>query len=57
MSLLDPRLQAFVSVIRNQTVHGASKELGLTQTAVTQRIRALESDNFEPLCLSALEEE
>jgi DNA-binding transcriptional LysR family regulator len=43
MSLLDPRLQAFVSIVRNQTVHGAAKDLRLTQTAVTQRIRALES--------------
>jgi LysR family transcriptional regulator (chromosome initiation inhibitor) len=43
MSLLDPKLQAFMSIIRNHTVHGAAKELGLTQTAVTQRIRALES--------------
>ena len=43
MSLLDPRLQAFVSIVRNQTVHGAAKELKLTQTGVTQRIRALES--------------
>lgn len=43
MSLLDPRLQAFVSIVRNHTVHGAAKELKLTQTGVTQRIRALES--------------
>ena len=43
MSLLDPRLQAFVSIVRSQTVHGAAKELRLTQTGVTQRIRALES--------------
>ncbi len=43
MSLLDPRLQAFVSIVRSQTVHGAAKELKLSQTGVTQRIRALES--------------
>lgn len=43
MSLLDPRLQAFVSIVRNQTVHNAAKELKLTQTGVTQRIRTLET--------------
>src|SRR3954468_1547804 len=43
MSLLDPKLQAFVAVVRNQTVHGAAKTLKLTQTGVTQRIRALEA--------------
>jgi DNA-binding transcriptional LysR family regulator len=42
MELLDPRLQAFLSVARSGTVHGAAKSLGLTQTGVTQRIRALE---------------
>jgi LysR family transcriptional regulator (chromosome initiation inhibitor) len=43
MSLLSPQLQAFQTVARTRTVHGAAKELGLTQTGVTQRIRALES--------------
>lgn len=42
MSLLHPGLEAFVAVIRHSTVHGAAKEIGLTQTGVTQRIRALE---------------
>lgn len=43
MSLLDPRLQAFLSIVQTGTVHGAAKALNLTQTGVTQRIRALES--------------
>ena len=42
MSLLSPELQAFVAIVKNSTVHGAAKEIGLTQTGVTQRIRALE---------------
>ena len=44
MSLLSQNLQAFVSIVKNNTVHGAADELGLTQTAVTQRIRALEKE-------------
>lgn len=43
MSLLSPQLQAFLSVAKNKTVHGAAKDLGITQTGVTQRIRTLES--------------
>ncbi len=43
MSLLSPQLEAFVSVARHKTVHGAALELHLTQTAVTQRMRILES--------------
>jgi LysR family transcriptional regulator (chromosome initiation inhibitor) len=43
MSLLSAPLQAFVRVVACRTVHGAAAELGLTQTAVTQRIRVLES--------------
>src|ERR1700690_1249493 len=43
MILLDSRLQAFMAIVFNHTVHGAAKDLGLTQTGVTQRIRALES--------------
>ncbi len=43
MSLLNPNLQAFFSIYNVGTVHGAAAELGLTQTAVPQRIRALES--------------
>lgn len=44
MSLLSQNLQAFVSIVKNSTVHGAAYDLGLTQTAVTQRIRSLESE-------------
>jgi DNA-binding transcriptional LysR family regulator len=42
VSLLDPRLEAFVAVVRHSTVRGAASEIGLTQTGVTQRIRSLE---------------
>jgi len=42
MSLLSANLQAFLSITRAQTVHGAARELGITQTGVTQRIRSLE---------------
>ena len=31
-----------MAIIKYKTVHGAAKEIGLTQTGVTQRIRALE---------------
>ena len=44
MSLLNQNLQAFTAIVKNATVHGAATELGLTQTAVTQRIRALERE-------------
>lgn len=44
MSLLSPNLKAFIAIVNQTTVHGAAAELGLTQTAVTQRIRALESE-------------
>lgn len=44
MSLLSPNLQAFIAIVKNATVHGAANDLGLTQTAVTQRIRALEKE-------------
>lgn len=44
MKLLSPQLQAFSEVSRLGTVHGAAKRLGLTQTAVTQRIQSLERD-------------
>lgn len=43
MSLLSHNLQAFTAIVKQGTVHGAAKELHLTQTGVTQRIRALES--------------
>jgi len=42
MRLLSPQLQAFLAVVNCKTVHGAADCLHLTQTAVTQRIRALE---------------
>jgi DNA-binding transcriptional LysR family regulator len=44
MSLLSPNLQAFLAIVKTSTVHGAGSKLGLTQTAVTQRIRALEGE-------------
>mgnify|MGYP001809988691 CR=1 FL=1 len=44
MSLLLPELEAFLAVVKNATVHGAAKEIGLTQTGVTQRIRSLEKN-------------
>lgn len=43
MSLLSPQLEAFVAITRTKTVHGAAEQLHITQTAVTQRIRTLES--------------
>lgn len=42
MSLLSPQLQAFLAITHSKTVHGAASAINLTQTAVTQRIRALE---------------
>ncbi|MAZ77752.1 MAG: LysR family transcriptional regulator [Legionellaceae bacterium] len=42
MSLLSPQLQAFMAIVRHKTVHAAAESIALTQTAVTQRIRALE---------------
>ncbi len=44
MSLLSHNLQAFLAIVQHGTVHGAAKQLHLTQTGVTQRIRALESE-------------
>lgn len=43
MNLMSPQLQAFMSVVETKTVHAAAALLNLTQTAVTQRIRALET--------------
>jgi DNA-binding transcriptional LysR family regulator len=37
-----PGLAAFVAVVESGTLHGAAHELGLTQSAVTKRIQALE---------------
>lgn len=42
MSLLSPQLEAFMAIVKHKTVHGAAEAIFLTQTAVTQRIRALE---------------
>lgn len=42
MSLLDSKIQAFYEIAKIGTVHGAAKSLKITQTGVTQRIRALE---------------
>jgi len=42
MSLLSPQLEAFSAIVKHRTVHSAARELGITQTGVTQRIRALE---------------
>lgn len=42
MSLLSPPLEAFQSIAKHGTVHGAAASLGITQTGVTQRVRALE---------------
>ncbi len=42
MSLLSPQLEAFLEIVRAGTVHGAAEAIGITQTGVTQRLRALE---------------
>jgi DNA-binding transcriptional LysR family regulator len=44
MSLLSLGVTAFLAVVRHGTVHGAAREIGLSQTGVTQRIRGLERD-------------
>jgi len=44
IKLLSANLQAFEAVSRLGTVHSAARELHLTQTGVTQRIRGLEKD-------------
>lgn len=44
MSLLNQNLQAFMAIVSEGTVVQAAQTLGLTQTAVTQRIRALERE-------------
>jgi LysR family transcriptional regulator (chromosome initiation inhibitor) len=43
VSLLHPGIEAFMAIVRQGTVHGAAREIGLSQTGVTQRIRALEA--------------
>ncbi|NNF07209.1 MAG: LysR family transcriptional regulator [Candidatus Eisenbacteria bacterium] len=44
MSLLHHGVQAFKAIVAQGTVHGAAREIGLSQTGVTQRIRALERE-------------
>lgn len=44
MRLLSAQLQAFMAIVQQTTVHGAAQKLNITQTGVTQRIRALESE-------------
>ncbi|OGT29809.1 MAG: hypothetical protein A3E87_05620 [Gammaproteobacteria bacterium RIFCSPHIGHO2_12_FULL_35_23] len=43
MSLLSQQLQAFMAIVEYGTVHSAAESLYLTQTAVTQRLRTLET--------------
>jgi len=43
MSLLGPQLDAFLAITKHKTVHAAAEALYVTQTAITQRIRALET--------------
>jgi DNA-binding transcriptional LysR family regulator len=40
--LTNPLLEAFEAVVRLGTTHAAAQELRITQTAITQRIKALE---------------
>lgn len=44
MSLLNQNLKAFMAIINTGTVVQAASDIGLTQTGVTQRIRALEKE-------------
>ncbi len=44
MTLLHPGLRAFLAIVESGTVHAAAGLLGLTQTAVTQRLKGLESE-------------
>lgn len=44
MILLPKSLQAFQEIARHQSVKGAAKALFLTQTAMTQRLKALEQE-------------
>ncbi len=43
MSLLGPQLDAFLAIVKHNTVNAAAEALFLTQTAVTQRIKTLET--------------
>ena len=42
MKLMSPQLQAFLAITKDGTAHAAADSLNITQTAVTQRIKALE---------------
>lgn len=44
MKLLSHNLQAFLQVVRSGTVHGAARELRLSQAATTHRIASLEEE-------------
>ena len=44
MILLAGGLKAFVSIVQTGTVHAAAKQLGLSQTAITQRLKSLEEE-------------
>lgn len=44
MSLLNANLQAFLAIYQTSTVTGAADQLGIGQTAITQRIRSLETE-------------
>lgn len=44
MSLLGARLEAFLGVHKHKSVTQAAKELNITQTGITQRIRSLEKE-------------
>lgn len=44
MILLNNNLQAFLNVVQHRTVVSAAKNMGLTQTGVTQRIKSLERE-------------
>jgi LysR family glycine cleavage system transcriptional activator len=41
--LRNPLLEAFSAVAKLGTTHAAADELGITQTALTQRVKALEA--------------
>jgi LysR family transcriptional regulator (chromosome initiation inhibitor) len=42
LSLLNPQLEAFMAVVTHKSMHRAAKAIHLSQTAITQRIQALE---------------
>ncbi len=44
MELLDPKLQAFFAVAKHGAVHRATEQISISQTGITQRIKALERD-------------